>query len=265
MRGSAMWESLGRHCITSDVRAVCEAANECGVDDILLYDGHCAGSPEYNVILDALPDNVRVFDTPDRCFLWRRIRGQAAQRPFGLITVGQHARYGEADAYLAHTIQTPPIRSLWLNGKPIAEIGLCAYSFCGTRFIANVGCAASMAEALEISPAVSCLPVKDKRRDWLPGPDETFGIIRTRVIEAIQYIGRKEPIMIDEPCVFRMEVTPGYRFEPPEQMAWKGRFLEYEALWEAPSVEIGIELLDYVRAQITTSRHARAELPADQG
>jgi D-aminopeptidase len=101
---------------------------------VQLYGGHSAGNPEYNVMIEALPNNVKLFDTPDRCFLWRRIRGQSVQQPFGLITVGQHSRNCEINAYFPHSVQSPPIKSLSVNNKNIAEIGMCAYSFCETYF-----------------------------------------------------------------------------------------------------------------------------------
>ena len=41
-----MWRSYGRSCITSDVLAVCNAAIDAGIDDILLYDMHFAGCTE---------------------------------------------------------------------------------------------------------------------------------------------------------------------------------------------------------------------------
>jgi len=92
------------------------AAIDFGIDDILLYDAHYAGNPEFNILLDKLPPCVRVFDVKNRCFDWRRIRGQAAQHPFGLITFGQHAREGTRDAYFPHTIQSPPIKNFIYNG-----------------------------------------------------------------------------------------------------------------------------------------------------
>ncbi len=91
INGSDDWRIQGREKMTSDVLAVCEAAEEFGIDEILYYDAHYAGNPESNVLLDKLPCNVRLVDTPDRCFYWRRIRGQAEIQPFGLITLGQHA------------------------------------------------------------------------------------------------------------------------------------------------------------------------------
>jgi len=84
IHGSPLWREYGKKCITSDVLAVCQAANECKINEILIYDGHFAGEPEYNII-----------------------------------------------------------------------IRMCAYNFCGLKYIANIGCEASMAEAGEISQKVT--------------------------------------------------------------------------------------------------------------
>ena len=56
---NTLWRSYGRDCITSDVLAVCNAAIEMGIDDILLYDMHFAGCKEYNVQIEKLPSIVR--------------------------------------------------------------------------------------------------------------------------------------------------------------------------------------------------------------
>lgn len=127
--GTEEWYKYGRQLTTSDVLAVCDAANEFGIDEILIYDGHYAGNEEFNIILEKLPENARVFDLENRCFEWRRIRGQANLNPFGVITVGQHARNGEKDAYFPHTIQSPPIKEVLLNGIHIAEIAQGVLSF----------------------------------------------------------------------------------------------------------------------------------------
>lgn len=252
--GSELWRKQGREFLTSDVLAVCEAANNCGVDEILLYDGHYAGNPEFNVILEKLPSNVRVFDTPNRCFDWRRIRGQAASKPFGLITVGQHSRNGEPNAYFPHTIQTPPIEAIYVNGKHIAEIGQGTLSFCGTKYIANIGCAASHKEAKEICDNVSCITVKDKQIGWEPNPDLTFPLIKNGVIKAIENIEDKKIIYIDEPCEFSMKLSDGFYFESSNNISWKGSFNNDCAFWEAPNIEIGLELFNHVRSFIRKAR-----------
>jgi D-aminopeptidase len=250
IHGSSLWREYGKKCITSDVLAVCQGAHECKIGEILIYDGHFAGNPENNIIVEELPNNIKFFDTWNRCFDWRRIRGQADLEPFGLITVGQHARYGEPNAYFPHTIQSPPIKSLYVNNKNIAEIGMCAYSFFGVKYIANIGCMASMGEAMEISQKVACIPVKDKKKNWEPDYSKTFPIIKENVIKAINDIENKEKAEIDEPCYFKMEVCDNFIFKKPEKLSWKGTFFKKEAYWEAPSVEIGLELFNYVRNNI---------------
>jgi hypothetical protein len=72
-------------------------------------------------------------------------------------------------------------------------------------------------------------------------------MIKENIIKAIMDIENKEKIAIDEPCVFRMGLCDGFRFKKPETVSWKGTFSENEANWEATSVQMGLELFDYVR------------------
>lgn len=64
-----LWRAYGRSCITSDVLAVCNAAVDAGIDDILLYDMHFAGCTESNVELDScLPVSASLIcPTGKRC------------------------------------------------------------------------------------------------------------------------------------------------------------------------------------------------------
>ena len=248
--GEDDWRNYGRDCITSDVLAVCKAAVDFGIDDILLYDSHFAGNPEYNIKLEKLPAIVRVFDIPDRCFYWRRIRGQAEQRPFGIITVGQHARYGEADAYFPHTIQSPPIRNLILNGLHIAEIGTAVLNFDNTPYLANIGCRASMKEALELSDNIVTIPVKDKSKMWEPSPDETFPLIYDGVTKALEIANIAKVPEIKPPYLFSMELCEGFQYDVDTEVNWKGTFSKSKAEWTAPGIEIGLELFINVRAAL---------------
>ncbi len=245
--GTEEWRIYGKDQLTSDILAVCEAANEFGIDEIFYYDGHCAGSPEHNVWIDKLPKNVIIPDTPDRCFFWRRIRGQAVQKPFGLITVGQHARYGEPDAYFPHTIQSPPIRSLTLNGVHIAEIGTGVLNFLGTPYIANIGCAASEKEAREMNPNVKHISVKSKKDNWEPSSNETYPLIKKGVLEAISNIDQMTSPKFEPPFYFELTLTEGYKFKSDAHISWKGELKKDTATWESPDIEIGLEIFNYVR------------------
>ena len=87
----------------------------------------------------------------------------------------------------------------------------------------------------------------DKKRKWEPDYSETFSIIKENVIKAINDIENKEKIEIDEPCLFKMEIFDNFIFKEPEKNTWKGTFSGKDAYWEAPTVEIGFELFNYVR------------------
>ncbi|QAA32543.1 M55 family metallopeptidase [Clostridium manihotivorum] len=250
LHGSDEWRSYGRECLTSDTLAVCEAANEFGIDEILIYDGHFAGNPEHNILIDKLPANAKLFDTPDRCFYWRRIRGQAIWEPFGVITIGQHSRYGEKNAFFPHTIQSPPIKEILLNGMHIAEIGFSVLNFYDTKYLANIGCKASMQEAKELSKNVATIVVKDKESNYKPTYKETYEIIKTRVLEALKNRDNIENTKLEPPFNFSMSLLDGFHYKTPDNFSWKGSFSKTTATWEAPSIEIGLEIFDFVREYI---------------
>ena len=248
--GSGDWKYYGKDQMTSDVLAVCEAVNEFGIEEIFYYDAHFAGYQESNVHLDMLPSNVVIPDTPDRCFYWRRIRGQAQVNPVGIITVGQHARYGEPDSYFAHTIQSPPISEILLNGIHIAEIGTAVLNFAGIPYIANIGCAASEKEAKELSLNVTHISVKSKKDNWEPSAKETYSIIKSGVLKALEDMDNKTSPIFEAPYKFEMKLTSGYCFDYTKEISWKGQVQENYVIWEAPDIEIGLEIFNYVRELI---------------
>lgn len=245
--GTTEWLNYGRKQMTSDLLAVFEAINAFGVEEIFFYDSHFAGYPEYNVELDRLPSNVKLADTKDRCFYWRRIRGQACENPIGVITVGQHARYGEPNAYFAHTIQSPPIQEVKLNGVHIGEIGSSVLSFANAPFVANIGCAASEKEARELSETVTHISVKSKSDNWEPSAEETYALIKDGVMKALSELHLKNTVKVEPPYKFEMKLLEGFKFDENQPISWKGNIENRYASWEAPSVEIGLEIFDFVR------------------
>ncbi|NBG88658.1 M55 family metallopeptidase [Isachenkonia alkalipeptolytica] len=178
------------------------------------------------------------------------MRGQAKTKPFGLITVGQHARNGEENAYFPHTIQSPPIKGLWFNDMHIAEIGMAVLNFQGVKYIANIGCEASRKEAKELSEKVKHISVKDKSQGWEPGVEETYAIIKDGVLEALKNSKKSEGVVFQAPYTFKLELCKNYYFQEPKEISWKGEFTKKDAIWEAPSIEIGWELFNYVRNHI---------------
>lgn len=245
------WRGEGRRRMTSDVLAVCEAARAFGIDEVYYYDMHNAGNPESNVLPGSLPDYVRLPDVPNRDEIFlRRIREGAQREPFGIITVGQHARAGTEDAYFPHTIQTPPVKNLWCNGLHIAEIGVPVLAFSGTPYLANIGCAASMREAKELCPQVECITVKDKARGFEPPCEETYPMIYEGVLRALARRQEMQTLRTDGAVHMSMALCDGWHFEPPEQFPWKGSFSRTEASWEALTFFHGFEIWEAMRLMI---------------
>lgn len=237
-----LWRSYGRGCITSDVLAVCNAAIDFGIDDIMLLDMHHAGCAEPNVDITKLPSKVRLFDLPNRCMFWGRVRGQAASEPYGIVTVGQHARNGEPNAYFPHTIHTPPIESFYINGKHVAEIGASVLCFSGTPYIANIGCAASHTEAREMSTNVTCISVKDKSNGWEPTPEETYPIIYDEMMKALSDYNNKTAVPYADRYVCELNLTEDRYFDAPLDFPWKGTFTKKKATWETHDIETALSL-----------------------
>ncbi len=226
-----LWRTYGRACITSDVLAVCNAAIDWGIDDILLYDMHFAGCAEYNIELDILPKLVRTFDVPNREFHSDMLRAQADNKPFGIITVGQHARNGEPYAYFPHTIHTPPLKSFFVNGIHMAEIGNSLLTFPDIPYIANIGCAASHKEAKELSNDVTCISVKDKSKNWEPLPEETYSIIYNGVIDALDNYSHKTAFKSSDTYSCELHLTDDYYFDTSD-VVWDGILEKRKALFE---------------------------------
>lgn len=120
-------------------------------------------------------------------------------------------------------------------------------SFQGVKYIANIGCEASRKEAKELSQAVKQISVKDKSKNWEPGINVTYTLIKKGVLDALENSQKAEEVIIDPPYNFKLELTNNYYFKEPHRISWKGNFNTSKAVWEAPSVEIGLEIFNYVR------------------
>jgi D-aminopeptidase len=256
--GSELWQGEGRALITSDVKAVCEAAIEFGIDEVIINDEHDNGHPRPNLLVGELPGNVRVLKRPPLPGSARKaFRGV----PFGLVFVGQHARYG-GGGFAAHNIQSPPLGEITLNGTPVGEIGLELALFAGTPFLACIGEQAACTEAAALCPHVVGIPVKSLERNWFPQASETFPLIRRGVLEALQHQSAADAFHIQPPFDFTLRTTNAYRFDPQHASGLarlsrffffrvnKGRIQESLASWRSRSLVGGLYTLNMIRTLI---------------
>ena len=262
VHGSETWSNEGRGFITSDVAAVCEAANEFGIDEIVLNDSHDYGKREPNVRMSELPKNVRLVRRP---YLPGKPRHMVRGDLVGIVIVGQHAMYG-GGGFAPHTIQSPPIGGVTLNGIEIGEIGLELALFMGTPLLAIIGERAAVDEARSLCPNVVGVPVKDLDRDWFPAASETKTGIREGVLEGLRRRNGMTGLEIQPPFRFTLKPTEGYRLNPKKRFFMRsltmavfarrcqGRIQDAEASWETRTVVGGLYGLETARMLIEKPR-----------
>jgi len=253
--GSEEWRSQGRALVTSDIRAVCDAANEFGIDEIIIEDEHDNGKREPNLLVTSLPSNARALRRPHLPGKARKVvRGQ----PYGMVFVGQHAMYG-GGGFAPHTIQSPPIGTVTINGIRVGEIGLELAQFMGARLLAVVGEEAAIAEAKALCSRVVGIPVKSLEKNWFPSADETRPAIRRGVLDALRTRNNAGGLDLEPPYRFTLAPSEGYIFDSQKKMLlrWLTRFFflrvyggqlrEQEASWETKTVLRGLYALHCAR------------------
>ena len=253
--GSELWASEGRALVTSDVEAVCDAANEFGIDEIIIDDEHDCGKREPNLLVTDLPPNVRVLRRPHLPGKARKVIGG---EPFGMVFVGQHAMFG-GGGFAPHTIQSPPIGAVTVNGLRVGEIGLELAKFMGAPLLAVIGEEAAIAEARALCPRVVGIPVKSLERDWFPSADETRPTIRRNVLDALRTRDAAGGLDLKSPFRFTLAPADDYVFDPNKKMplrwltrlfffqVYGGRLTEREAAWETKTVLRGLYALQCAR------------------
>lgn len=254
--GSETWQREGRGYVTSDLKAVCEAANEFGIDEIIVNDEHDFGNRQPNVFVDELPGNVRLVRRPH---LPGTPRKMTQKEPFGIIMVGQHAMYA-GGGFAPHTIQSPPIGKVTLNGLPIGEIGLELALFMDVKFLAIIGEEAAVKEAQAICPTVVGCPVKSLERNWFPTAKENYALIKEKTLQALRQREEAGSFHTSAPYEFSLELTDEYRFDPHKRFpfrwladllfyrSYKGVMEEKTITWKTKKITSGLNTTYMMRA-----------------
>ncbi|OXY98754.1 M55 family metallopeptidase [Streptomyces diastatochromogenes] len=145
----------GRSMMAEDVNAVVRGALAAGATDILVNDAH---GPMRNLLPEALHPAARL------------VRGKPKQMGMleGLgpeydaaLCVGYHSRAG-ALGVLSHSFMGHEIEDIWLDGRPVGEIGLAhaTAAALGVPVVALTGDDAACAEMTAWDASVVTVPVK---------------------------------------------------------------------------------------------------------
>jgi D-amino peptidase len=181
--GQAEYLSRGRQLMTGDVNAAINGAFEGGANEVVVSDGHWDGR---NILIEQLDPRARLNSgTPSPFSMLQSIDDTPA--PDALVLIGYHAMAGTKKAVLDHTWSDTRVRAVFLNDKPVGEIGLNAAVAAeyGVPLIALSGDQHACAEGQDLlGPTLEIAAVKNATGRYaaqcLPLPEA-----RERICEAV--------------------------------------------------------------------------------
>ncbi|GHH08911.1 M55 family metallopeptidase [Streptomyces rubradiris] len=148
----------GRAKMAEDVNAAVRGALAAGAAHVLVNDAH---GPMRNLLPEALHPAARlVRGRPKQLGMLEGLTGEYD----AVLCVGYHSRAG-APGVLSHSFMGHEIEDMWLDGRPVGEIGLAQATAAalGVPVVALTGDDAACAEMTEWDPSVATVPVKYAR------------------------------------------------------------------------------------------------------
>ncbi|MGW2949371.1 M55 family metallopeptidase [Streptomyces eurythermus] len=148
----------GRAKMAEDVNAAVRGALAAGAAHILVNDAH---GPMRNLLPEALHPAARlVRGRPKQLGMLEGLTGAYD----AVLCVGYHSRAG-APGVLSHSFMGHEIEDMWLDGRPVGEIGLAQATAAalGVPVVALTGDDAACAEMTEWDASVATVPVKYAR------------------------------------------------------------------------------------------------------
>ncbi|MEW2132552.1 M55 family metallopeptidase [Streptomyces sp. NPDC005435] len=176
----------GRRMMAEDVNAAIRGAISAGATDITVNDAH---GPMRNILPEALHPAARL------------IRGRPKQMCMleglgpeydAMLCVGYHARAG-APGVLSHSFMGHEIEDMWLDDRPVGEIGLAhaTAASLGVPLAALTGDDHACTEMTDWDPSVTTVPVKyahDRFTATLRPADEARTAIEQAVTTSLSSI-----------------------------------------------------------------------------
>jgi D-amino peptidase len=146
-----------REWYTAEVIAVCEAAFEKGIEEVVVSDSHGNGQ---SLLIDKLPDNVQLIRSWPRplCMM----EGVEVGDYVGAMLIGYHSGASDMHGVLAHTMHGGAIHEVRLNGEVASEtvISAATAAHFGVPVIMVSGCDAYIDHAQSVLPGVEGVVTK---------------------------------------------------------------------------------------------------------
>ena len=188
-----------------DINACIEGCFLAGATEVVVRDGHGGG---LNLDPTLINPKARLIQGATPLERFKDIEGSEA-----LILLGYHGMAQTKNALFAHSFSSATIQMMYLNGKPVGEIGIDA-SIAGEHNVPVVmvtGDDKTMKEAKEWIPgAVSC-QVK-KATSHLSGKcltlNQSYNLIKKKTVQALKKRNSIKPVRANYPATIRWEYIP---------------------------------------------------------
>ncbi len=207
---------FARRMVTAEINAAVAGALAGGADDVIVNDCHGGG---LNLIYDELHPEARILLGSPRPRRFLGLEGSDA-----MFLIAYHAMAGTEKGILSHSYSSIGIQNMWLNGRPIGEIGLDA-AIAGTLGVPVVLVTSDQAGADEaraiLGDKVRTVAVKEglSRNAALSlHPAKAQTLIRTAAEDAVRHAGEIPPLVIEPPYRVRRE----YKLESYADQAMRG-------------------------------------------
>jgi len=195
-----------RHWMTEEVNAVCEAAFEAGIDEVVVADAHGTGQ---NILPDRLPENVELIRA------WPRplgmMQGVEDGNYVGAVLLGYHAGAHTTGGGAAHTMLLM-IRELRLNSQAVSETGLAALTagHFGVPVIMVSGDDVYIKHAQEYLGDVETVTTKESY-SWFSGrvisPARSRKLLAEGLKRALGRLSDFNPVVPQEPITVELELA----------------------------------------------------------
>jgi len=144
------------HIMTAEVNAAVRGAFEAGASEVTVTDGHDNGR---NILIEELDPRASLHSGhPSPLSMVQGVQ----QGVDAVALVGYHARAGTPSAVLSHTYTGTSVADVWLNDRPVGELGIAAAlsGYYDAPVIFLSGDQAVCNEALDWIPAIETVAVK---------------------------------------------------------------------------------------------------------
>jgi len=211
---SVRWEE-SRKLLTGEVNAAVAGLLEGGATEVVVWDAHDASRTLS--VTDIHPKARLLSGTPvsPTCELDATYAA--------VVFIGQHAMAGAEKGILSHSYSSQGIQNMWVNGKPVGEIGtrVMLAGYFGVPAIMLSGDAAACKEIQDLVPQAECAEVKSgvsRGAGFTLPHSAACALIREKARRAMERLGEVKPYKVIGPVEVKVESTsPGTeQFNPRE-------------------------------------------------